>query len=62
MRLPAILGALALALPAGAAAIPAPHVRAQGFDQLTQPLPLPYDESADAMAAVNKARARQGWP
>ena len=57
MRLPAILAALALVSPASAA-IPAPHVRAQSFDQLAQPLPLPYDESADAMAAVDKARAR----
>ena len=57
MRLPAMLAALALALPA-AAAVPAPHVRAQSFDQLAQPLPLPYNETADAMAAVNKARAR----
>jgi len=57
MRLPAILAAFALALPA-AAAVPAPHVRARSFDQLAQPLPLPYDEKADAMAGVAKARAR----
>ena len=57
MRLPAILAALALASPA-LAATPAPHVRAQSFDQLAQPLPLPYDERADAMAAVNAARVR----
>jgi thiol-disulfide isomerase/thioredoxin len=57
MRFPAMLAALVLALPA-AAAVPAPHVRAQSFDQLAQPLPLPYDEAANAMAAVDKARAR----
>ena len=57
MRIPVILVALALVFPASAG-IPAPHVRAQSFDQLAQPLPLPYDESADAMAAVNTARAR----
>jgi thiol:disulfide interchange protein len=42
----------------GAAAVPAPHVRAQSFDQLAKPLPLPYDEAADAMRAVDAARAR----
>jgi len=41
-----------------AAAVPAPHVRAQTFDQLAKPLPLPYDEAADAMRAVDQARAR----
>jgi len=56
MRLFAILAAVTLALPASAA-IPAPHVRAQSFDQLAQPLPLPYDERTDAMAAVATARA-----
>jgi len=40
------------------AAVPAPHVRAQSFDQLALPLPLPYDEGADAKAAIAKARAR----
>jgi len=57
MRLFAILAAVTLALPASAA-IPAPHVRAQSFDQLAQPLPLPYDERTDAMVAVATARAR----
>jgi thiol-disulfide isomerase/thioredoxin len=57
MRLPVFLAAFALAMPA-AAAVPAPHVRAQSFDQLVQPLPLPYNEAADAKAAVAKARAR----
>ena len=57
MRLTTLLAALAIALPA-AASVPAPHVRAQSFDQLHQPLPLPYDEGANAMAAVAKARVR----
>ena len=57
MRLFAILAAVTSALPASAA-IPAPHVRAQSFDQLAQPLPLPYDERTDATVAVATARAR----
>lgn len=57
MRKLAFLAALALALPAGAA-VPAPHLRAQTFNDLAQPLPLPYNEGADAKAAVAKARAR----
>jgi len=57
MRKLAFLAALALAFPAGAA-VPAPHVRAQTFNDLAQPLPLPYNEGADAKAAVAKARAR----
>jgi len=57
MRPISLLLALLATVPA-AAAVPAPHVRAQSFDQLTQPLPLPYDEGADAKAAVAKARAR----
>ncbi len=40
------------------AAVPAPHVRAQSFDQLAKPLPLPYDEAADAMRSVDQARVR----
>lgn len=57
MRPFAFLAATALAFP-GLAAVPAPHVRAQTFNDLAQPLPLPYDEAADAKAAVAKARAR----
>jgi len=57
MRRLAFLAAFALALPA-AAAVPAPHVRAQSFNELAQPLPLPYNEGADAKATVAKARAR----
>lgn len=40
------------------AAVPAPRVHAQSFDQLIKPLPLPYDEAANATAAVNRARAK----
>jgi thiol-disulfide isomerase/thioredoxin len=57
MRPLVALLAFALAMPVMAAGT-APHVRAQSFDQLAKPLPLPYDEKADAMAAVDKARAR----
>jgi thiol-disulfide isomerase/thioredoxin len=48
------------ALPALAA--PAPHLAAQSFNDLAKPLPLPYDEKADAEAAVKAAmtRARTG--
>ena len=57
MRQLVALLALAFALPVMAAGT-APHVRAQSFDQLAKPLPLPYDEKADAMVAVDKARAK----
>ncbi|WP_206239464.1 thioredoxin family protein [Novosphingobium terrae] len=43
---------------APALAAPAPHVAISSFDQLNQPLPLPYDENADAKADVAKATAR----
>lgn len=57
MRIFLILLALLAAAPP-LAAVPAPHVRAQNFDQLAQPLPFPYDEHADARAIVAKARMR----
>lgn len=57
MRSPVFLAMLALAASA-MASVPPPHVRAQNFDQLAQPLPLPYDEKADAKSAVASARAR----
>lgn len=37
---------------------PAPHVRISGFDQLAQPLPLPYDVRADGMKQIAAARAK----
>jgi len=60
MLLPALLLIVALAAPLNLsrAAVPAPHVRAQSFDQLTKPLPLPYKEDLDGIAAVTAARAR----
>jgi thiol-disulfide isomerase/thioredoxin len=57
MRLLLFFAAFALAIPA-ASSVPAPRVRAQSFDQLAQPLPLPYDEAADAKIVVAKARTR----
>src|SRR3954471_18768090 len=57
MRLLAPALILALATPT-LAAVPAPRVRAQNFDQLAKPLPLPYDEAANALAAVDRARAK----
>lgn len=35
-----------------------PRVRAQSFEQLAQPLPLPYDEAGNANAAVARAKAQ----
>jgi hypothetical protein len=59
MRRLALAGllAVALALPAGAAA-PGPRMPIRSFEQLQQPLPLPYDESANADRAVSAAMAR----
>lgn len=56
----AILSALTLALaPAIAdAAAKAPRVKATSFEQLAKPLPLPYDESANADARIAAARKR----
>jgi thiol-disulfide isomerase/thioredoxin len=51
-----LLGAL-IAFPAWAAA-PAPRLAANSFDELAKPLPLPYDQNADAEAAIKAATAR----
>ncbi|WP_174297059.1 thioredoxin family protein [Sphingomonas bacterium] len=51
----ALIAFLAVAAPA---ATTAPSVAATSFDQLAKPLPLPYDESADADQAVAAAKAR----
>ena len=40
------------------AATPAPHLDITSFDQLAQPLPLPYNSTADADRAVTEARQR----
>ncbi|TPG16696.1 thioredoxin family protein [Sphingomonas koreensis] len=49
------LAGVAFAVPSRA---PAPRVAAASFDQLAQPLPLPYDESANALKSVAAAKAR----
>ena len=49
--------AMLSAVPA-AAAVHAPQVGVASFDQLAQPLPLPYDTHADADRAVTEARQR----
>ena len=51
--------AVAVALMAAPAlAAPAPHLAEPSFAALAQPLPKPYDEGADATAAVAAAQAR----
>jgi thiol-disulfide isomerase/thioredoxin len=48
-----------IALAAGpATAAPPPHVSITDYAQLKTPLPYPYDETADASAAVDRALAR----
>ena len=56
----ALSATLLLAAPAIAA--PAPRMPITSFEQLAKPLPLPYDEQADAtrQVAAAKARARAG--
>lgn len=51
-----------LATAAQGSAAPAPRVSVASIDQLHQPLPLPYDEKADAdrQVALAKARAKAG--
>jgi thiol-disulfide isomerase/thioredoxin len=46
---------IAALLAAPVSAAPAPTLTARSFDELAKPLPLPYDESADAEAAVKAA-------
>ena len=55
--LPCALVALAL-LATDADAAPAPRVGIASIDGLRQPLPLPYDEAADASRQVAQAKAR----
>ena len=55
---PLLTAALAFSLAAPVAAAPAPRMPITSFEQLAQPLPLPYAESADARAAVAAARLR----
>ncbi|RAK64873.1 thioredoxin family protein [Phenylobacterium kunshanense] len=49
---------LALALAAPASAAPPPRLKINDYAQLRTPLPYPYDEKADASAAVDRALAR----
>ena len=49
---------LSLALAAPVAAATAPHIAISSFEQLAKPLPLPYDEQANAWAVVAAAKAR----
>lgn len=63
MGLRALLSAFAAAAvlavaPGAAAAVPAPRVGVAGLNGLPQPLPLPYDERADAARQVAQAKAR----
>ncbi len=61
MRRFALLATLAAACVAGQPAIAAtraPEVGIASFDQLAQPLPLPYDTAANADRAVAEARQR----
>ncbi|MET0365186.1 MAG: thioredoxin family protein [Sphingobium sp.] len=55
--LPALAAATMLLVSSGAHAVPAPRVKAASLDQLRQPLPLPYDEKADADKQVAAAKA-----
>jgi len=50
--------ALVLAPAAALAAVPAPHLAETSFNQLAQPLPYPYNETANATHDVNAALAR----
>ena len=60
MRIHTIAFSLALAsAPAAAmASVPAPHLSETSFNQLAQPLPYPYNETADARHDVNAALER----
>ena len=54
----AVVAVLGLAMVAPAAAAPAPKVSITDYAQLATPLPYPYDEGADASAALDQALAR----
>lgn len=59
---PVFVLAMVAAIPLVAAAAPkaarAPHVSVSSLEELRQPLPLPYDEKADADRQVALAKAR----
>ncbi len=54
----AIAATLVLFAAPATAAVRAPQLGIASFDQLAQPLPLPYDTTADADRAVAEARQR----
>jgi len=54
----AMVAAVVLGTAPAGAAVRAPQVGIASFDQLAQPLPLPYDTHADANRAVTEARQR----
>jgi thiol-disulfide isomerase/thioredoxin len=54
----ALAAVLAAAIAAPAMAAPPPKVSIASYAQLKTPLPYPYDEKADATAAVDKAISR----
>ncbi|MBU6206236.1 MAG: thioredoxin family protein, partial [Alphaproteobacteria bacterium] len=56
MRLFFITALALFALTGSAHAAPAPHMAETSFDQLAQPLPLPYNEHADARKDIAAAR------
>lgn len=58
MRLLAASAVLAAALAAPAFAVSPPKVSISSYDQLKTPLPYPYDEKADASAALDRALVR----
>jgi hypothetical protein len=58
MRRAILTLALISALPAFAAAAPAPKMAIDSFAQLSTPLPYPYDEAANADRAVARAKLR----
>lgn len=53
-----LTAALAVSLAAPVSAATAPRMPITSFEQLAKPLPLPYDEAANAQAVVAAARAR----
>lgn len=55
---PALLAAVLFAVSPAFAATPAPRLPITSFAQLAKPLPLPYDEKADADRAVTMAKQR----
>ena len=55
---PALIALLAITLTVPATAAPAPRVAATSFEQLATPLPIPYDETANAKTQIAAARTR----